>query len=98
MGVHAWEDALDMFYDAHEGLDTDMDARSAKYVLIDDTRERSGHVWHVRQILADWEGDHDWAIDAYVDLDATQEGADVVFADYRVGSVEQLGPFETTAD
>nr|WP_244569209.1 DEAD/DEAH box helicase [Pseudoscardovia suis] len=97
MGVHAWEDALDMFYDAHEGLDTDMDARSAKYVLIDDTRERSGHVWHVRQILADWEGDHDWAIDAYVDLDATQEGADVVFADYRVGSVEQLGPFETTA-
>ncbi|MDD6462316.1 MAG: DUF3516 domain-containing protein [Bifidobacteriaceae bacterium] len=97
MPVHAWEDALDEFYDAHEGIDTDADARSGAYFLLDTSREQSGRVWHARQIICDWEGDHDWAIDAYVDLDATQDGADVVFADYQVGSIDKLGPFETTA-
>jgi len=32
-----------------------------------------GRTWHVRQVLDDPEGDHDWAITAEVDLDASDE-------------------------
>jgi Domain of unknown function (DUF3516) len=32
-----------------------------------------GRTWHVRQVLDDPEGDHDWAITADVDLDASDE-------------------------
>lgn len=90
MPVHAWEDALDGFYDEHEDIDTGMEARSTNYFILDDSAEERSHMWHVRQIIKDSDGDNDWAIDAYVDLDATQQGADVVFADYRVGTADRL--------
>lgn len=84
-GVHEWEDALDDYYDAHESVGIGPDARSGSLFMLDDAHERDEHTWRVRQIIDDPEGDHDWAITAVVDLDATQEEGQAVFVDYRVG-------------
>ena len=69
----------------------DADARSAAFLSIDEADEQAEHVWHVRQIFHDAEGDSDFAIAADVDLDATQAGDGVVFTNYRVGFAEDLG-------
>ena len=84
-GVHEWEDALDDYYDAHEYVNTDAQARSSELFMLDDSHERDEHTWKVRQIIDDSDGDHDWAIEGVVDLDATQESGEVVFHDYHVG-------------
>ena len=84
-GVHEWEDALDAYYEAHEYVGIDAAARSGELFVLDDSQEKSQHVWRVRQIIDDSDGDHDWAITGTVDLDATQNSGEVVFADYRVG-------------
>ena len=85
-GVHEWEDALDDYYDEHEYVNVDAEARSPKLFMLDDTHERDEHTWKVRQIIDDSDGDHDWAITGVVDLDATQSGGEVVFFDYSVGN------------
>lgn len=90
MPVHEWEDALDDFYDEHDGLLTTADARSSKFFMIDDKQEKTHHRWHVRQILCDIEGDYDWAIDGIVDLDSIREQGDVVFESYDVNVIEDL--------
>ena len=84
-GVHEWEDALDDYYDAHEYVNTDAQARSSELFMLDDSHERDEHTWKVRQIIDDSDSDHDWAIEGVVDLDATQESGEVVFHDYHVG-------------
>ena len=85
-GVHEWEDVLDDYYDEHEYVNVDAEARSPKLFMLDDTHERDEHTWKVRQIIDDSDGDHDWAIAGVVDLDATQNGGEVVFFDYSVGN------------
>ena len=85
-GVHEWEDALDDYYDEHEYVNVDAEARSPKLFMLDDTHERDEHTWKVRQIIDDSDGDHDWAITGVVDLDATQNGGEVMFFDYSVGN------------
>ena len=40
--------------------------------------------WTVRQILDDPEGDHGWAFEGVVDLDATDEAGEVRLAELRV--------------
>ena len=64
---------------------------SAAFLSIDEAAEQAEHVWHVRQIFSDPEGDHDFAIQADVDLDATQEEGEAVFKNFRVGFFEELG-------
>lgn len=89
-GMRKWQEALDAFYEAHEEILLDADARSNAYFVIDETDERTGHVWHVRQIFHDVDGDSDFGIAADVDLDATQDAGEVVFANYRVGFTEDI--------
>ena len=89
-GERKWRAALEEFYAEHEELRIDADARSAAFLNIDESDELSSHLWHVRQIFCDAEGDHDFRITADVDLDATQDGGEVVFANYRVGFFEEL--------
>ena len=88
--AHKWRAALDDYYDAHEDILTDADARSMAFLSIDESDEEIQHVWHVQQTFSDPEGDHDFAIRADVDLDATQEGDGVVFENYKVGFIEDL--------
>ena len=90
-GESRWARVLDAFYEAHEDLLTDADARSAAFLEIDESDEQTDHVWHVHQVFHDSDGDHDFGIMADVDLDATQDGDGIVFKNYRAGVIEDLG-------
>jgi hypothetical protein len=70
-----WAAALDAYYDEHDDIGTDADARSAARIMI----EREPDVWRVRQIVDDPAGHHDWGFSAEVDLAASAEaGAPVL--------------------
>ncbi len=84
-GERVWRQVLDRLYAEHDEILLDGDARSSAFFDIDADDEESGHVWHVRQIFSDADGDHDFRITADVDLDATQESDGVVFKNYRAG-------------
>ena len=95
MGELRWRRALEAFFEAHEELLVNGDARSTAFFTIDESDElkpatEGGHVWHVHQIFHDSDGDHDFGIMADVDLDATQEESEAVFKNYRVGFIEEL--------
>ena len=89
-GEPRWRRALDAFYEEHDEIVLDADARSMAYLVIDEKDEKTEHVWHVRQIFRDSDDASDFGIAADVDLDATQEGDGVVFKNYRVGFFEDL--------
>ena len=90
MTATRWERALDAYHEQHEEILTDADARSSAMLSIDEADEQAAHVWHVHQIFADEDGDHDFGIMADLDLDATQEEGEAVFKNYRVGFIEDL--------
>jgi len=79
-----WPESLDAYYADHEELLTGGNARSASLIQIEtapiegaqtDTRG----TWAVRQVIDDPAGDHDWGIEAVVDLAASAaEGFAVV--------------------
>ncbi|WP_372593003.1 DEAD/DEAH box helicase [Actinotalea sp.] len=69
-----WFEALDPYFDDHEELGVGADARGPALLLV---TEKPGR-WEVRQILDDPAGDHDWRIDAVVDLAACDEAGELV--------------------
>jgi hypothetical protein len=75
MNVAAWEAALGAYWDEYETLDDGPAARSPQLLIIDRTQPR---LWTVRQIVNDPEGNHDWAIVATVDLDASDAAGEPV--------------------
>ena len=85
-----WRDALDAFFEEHEAIVIDGDARSMAYLSLDAADEKTDHVWHAVQTFKDAEGDRDFAIVADVDLDATQEEGEAIFKNYRVGFLGEL--------
>lgn len=89
-GERRWRAVLDEFRDAHDELLLDADARGTAYFQVDESDEKSDHVWHVTQIFHDANGDNDFQIKADLNLDATQEQGEVVFKNYRAGSIEEL--------
>jgi superfamily II RNA helicase len=79
-----WREALEPYYAEHADIGTGPDARGPQFLTITEEPQR----WLVRQVLDDPARDHDWAIDAEVDLAASdEEGAAVVW----VTAVEPLG-------
>lgn len=90
MTATRWERVLDAYHEQHEEILTDADARSSVMLSIDEADEQAAHVWHVHQIFADEDGDHDFGIMADLDLDATQEEGEAVFKNYRVSFIEDL--------
>lgn len=89
-GERRWREALDAYYEVHEEILLDADARSAAFFSVDETHEKTDHLWHVHQIFSDPDADHDFGIAADVDLDATQDTGEVVFKNFRAGFVEDL--------
>lgn len=85
-----WKEALEAYFEEHAEIAVDADARSTAYFAVDESPEKERHAWRVRQIFSDPEGDHDFAIAAEVDIDATQETGEVVFKNYRVGFTEDI--------
>ncbi len=89
-----WDTALGDYWDEHDAIGTDTAARGREFFHVEVGRDvppglsareaetvDEVRVWFVRQTLSDPEGDHDWIIDATVDLDASDAaGEPVVFA------------------
>lgn len=69
-----WDEALGEYWDEHEVLPTDADARGPALLVVTE----SGRIWDLRQIIDDPEGNHDWSITARVDLDACDEAGELV--------------------
>jgi superfamily II RNA helicase len=69
-----WDEALGQYWDEHEELPTDADARGPALLAISE----QGRVWEARQIIDDPEGNHDWSITARVDLDECDEAGELV--------------------
>ncbi len=81
--AEAWADAMNDYFDEHDSLGTDADARSSAMLILDEGPE----AWTVRQIFSDPAGDHDWGISGIVDLDESNEAGEAVL---RVTGVNRL--------
>jgi len=68
-GADAWADAMDPYWDEHDYVGIDADARSSAMLMVDE----GPATWTVRQIFADPAGDHDWGISATIDLEESAE-------------------------
>ncbi len=77
----AWADAMDDYFDAHGSLSTGPDARGPALLMITEAADQ----WTVRQIFDDPAGDHDWGIDAVVDLAESAERGVAAVRVTRVG-------------
>jgi len=69
-----WDDSLADYWDEHDVLPADADARGPALLVITE----QGRVWDVRQIIDDPDGNHDWSITARVDLDECDEAGELV--------------------
>ena len=69
-----WDAALEGYYADHDEIRLDADARGPALLAI----EQTGRVWSLRQTLHDPAGDHDWVIEATVDLDASDVAGEAV--------------------
>jgi superfamily II RNA helicase len=79
----AWADAVEPYFEVHDEILTGPDARGPALLIID---QRPGG-WAVRQIFDDPAGDHDWGINAVVDLAASDEAGSAVL---RITDAGQL--------
>ncbi|WP_026174756.1 DEAD/DEAH box helicase [Acaricomes phytoseiuli] len=68
-GLARWKDALGDYWDEHEWIGDGPQARSAELFLLEAPED--SRRWRVRQIIEDPAGHRDWAIEAEVDLDAS---------------------------
>ncbi len=80
-----WDDAIGAYYDDHESVGIGPDARGPDLLSITAEVTAEGRTWRVRQTLDDPAGDHDWVVEATLDLDATDEIGEAVLAttDFR---------------
>ncbi|RBY81036.1 RNA helicase [Blastococcus sp. TF02A-26] len=65
-----WGEVVQAYFAEHAELGTGADARGPALLIWD---KATPGVWRVRQILDDPDGNHDWGIDAEVDLAASDE-------------------------
>ncbi|HET9118449.1 MAG TPA: DUF3516 domain-containing protein [Pseudonocardiaceae bacterium] len=79
--AQAWQDAVKPYFEDHAEIGTGADARGPHLLIIDYQPDR----WVVRQILDDPAGHHDWAINAEVDLPASDEAGTAVLRVTTVG-------------
>ncbi|HYO34771.1 MAG TPA: DUF3516 domain-containing protein, partial [Geodermatophilus sp.] len=70
-----WGEVVRGYFAGHGEVRTGADARGPALLVWD--RSTPG-VWRVRQIVDDPAGDHDWGIDAEVDLAASDEAGELV--------------------
>ena len=74
MDADAWDEALGTYWDEHDELLTDGDARGPGLFRIEKGRDR----WTVLQVIHDPQGNHDWMIRAEADLPASDAAGSAV--------------------
>jgi superfamily II RNA helicase len=72
----AWDEALGAYFADHDTIGTDAEARGPHLLSI--TPVPGARRWEARQTIHDPGGDHDWVIEALVDLDASDEAGEPV--------------------
>lgn len=97
----AWDAVLEEYYESHDEIRTDADARSMSYLVLDQTGTTgagatgaagASRVWRARQIFADPSGDKDFGFSATIDLDASDEAGEAVVR------VTEIGRFDGWTD
>jgi hypothetical protein len=76
-----WDTAMDAYFADHESIGMGPDARGPQLFRIEGTT--------VTQVLSDPDGDHDWALQGSIDLEASDEQGEAVV---RVTAMAPLGP------
>ena len=88
-GEDEWDAVLEEYYEAHDEVGTDADARSMQYLVLDEAGATgatgSARVWRARQIFADPSGDKDFGFSATIDLDASDEAGEAVVRVTEIG-------------
>ncbi|CKI60148.1 DEAD/DEAH box helicase [Mycolicibacterium smegmatis] len=79
-----WREVGDAYFAEHDDVGTGADARGPALLMID----RRPDVWHVRQILDDPAGDHDWGFSVEVDLAASDEEGTAVLRMVDAGRLD----------
>jgi hypothetical protein len=80
--AEAWREAIQLYFEDHDQIGTGADARGPSLLIIDPSGRR------VRQVIDDSDGDHDWSIDAEIDLEASDEAGEAVLKIIRFGPIE----------
>ena len=80
MTADLWDEALGSYWDKHDEILLDGDARGPKMLQVEEFAARGDQprTWRVAQIISDPEGNHDWQLQASVDLDACDEVGELV--------------------
>lgn len=79
-----WQEIGEEYFEEHADVGIGADARGPALLMIDHSPGR----WQVRQILDDPAGDHDWAIIAEVDLEASDEEGTAVLRVLDAGRMD----------
>jgi len=82
-GEDAWDAVLEEYYESHDEVGTDADARSMQYLVLDE--DGPGRTWRARQIFADPSGDKDFGFSATIDLDASDDAGEAVVRVTEIG-------------
>ena len=83
MSASDWHDALSAYWDEYDSIDTGPQGRSPSLLMID---RADPSVWRLRQIIEDPDSNHDFAIIASVDLNASDAAGEPVVR------IESFGP------
>ncbi|MEV6303526.1 DUF3516 domain-containing protein [Actinoplanes sp. NPDC051861] len=76
-----WQKAITEYFEEYSSMGTGPAARGPAFLHI----EQGTEAWTVRQIFEDPEGDHDWGIEALVDLSASDESGSAAIRVTAVG-------------
>jgi len=74
MDAEAWDDALADYWDDYDEILLDGDARGPELFRL----EKGPKTWQVTQVIHDPDGNHDWRIEAEVDLEASDAAGSAV--------------------
>jgi superfamily II RNA helicase len=89
MGRSVWDAAIEEYYDEHDAVVVDGDARGPSLLVIGEERigepvgaeeGTTARLRDVRQTIHDPEDHHDWVIEGVVDCDASDEAGELVLA------------------
>ncbi len=83
--IDDWDNALGDYWDEHDEIATDAEARGPQFFIIENPEAR---LWKVRQIIDDPDRNHDWQISAEVDLDASDEAGELALKVLRFGRID----------
>ncbi|MGU3409381.1 DEAD/DEAH box helicase [Microbacterium sp. M1A1_1b] len=87
-GQDEWDAVLEEYYDEHDTIGIDAEARSMQYLVLSE----QGRTWRARQIFADPAGDKDFGFSATIDLDASDDAGEAVV------TVTEIGRFDGWAE